>query len=281
MQILEVTRFGVRSAVIRLRHRTMPLQFVIYPMIHMASLSFYADVTARLATADVIVAEGVRRTTRRSPLIAALTLSYRILKFNRRVDLVEQDIDFAAFTASGIPVINPDVDADEFRSSWRRAPWTHRLMMWCVLPVVILGRLFGGSAAIWSTAMQVDDLPTDEEEDWALDAPELEEAICGERDRRLIAALRQLHEQRGSENIEVAVVYGAGHVGAIVHALCSPDGYLVRSGEWLTVVDLVGDPALAYRLDPQRSITRAKAAVRARETAREAADLLSRESRAK
>lgn len=59
MQIIEVTDLAVRSAIIRLRRRETPLQFVLYPMIHVARPAFYAAVTARLKRADVVVAEGV------------------------------------------------------------------------------------------------------------------------------------------------------------------------------------------------------------------------------
>ncbi len=48
MQIIEVTELAVRSAVIRLRRTGTPLQFVLYPMIHMAEPAFYAAVTRRL-----------------------------------------------------------------------------------------------------------------------------------------------------------------------------------------------------------------------------------------
>ena len=59
MQIIEVTDLAVRSAVIRLRRTGTPLQFVLYPMIHMAKPAFYAAVTRRLEQADVVVVEGI------------------------------------------------------------------------------------------------------------------------------------------------------------------------------------------------------------------------------
>jgi hypothetical protein len=67
--------------------------------------------------------------------------------------------------------------------------------------------------------------------------PELEAAFGGERDRRLLVALYRIHEARGDEAIEVAIVYGAGHVPAIVHGLVSL-GYRPRAGEWLVVADV-------------------------------------------
>jgi hypothetical protein len=76
VQIIEVTDLGVRSAIVRLRRRETPLQFVLYPMIHMAKPAFYAAVAARLKQANVVVAEGVGGGRgKRSVLIGALTLS--------------------------------------------------------------------------------------------------------------------------------------------------------------------------------------------------------------
>jgi hypothetical protein len=234
VQIIEVTDFGVRSAVIRLRCRTTALQFVLYPMIHMAKPAFYAAVTTRLTRADIVVAEGVRG-GRHSALLGALTLSYRVLRFNRRIRLVEQNIDYATL---GVAVLRPDVDIEEFTAGWRRVPRAHRLMVWCALPFIVVARLFGGTRMVWSRSTQQDDLPTAEEEELADSSPELEAVLVGDRDERLLTALYRLHEQRSGERIEVAVVYGAAHVPAIVLGLKNRYGYQAHGAEWLTIADL-------------------------------------------
>jgi pheromone shutdown protein TraB len=134
--------------------------------------------------------------------------------------------------------VRPDVRLEEFEAGWRRVPLLHRLMIWCVLPLVVVVRLFGGTRIIWSRSMERNDLPSPEEEEMADLYPELEAAFGGERDDRLLAALYQLHEERSAEDIEVAVVYGAGHVAAIVRRLRDKYGYRPRSADWLTVADL-------------------------------------------
>ena len=234
MQIIEVTDLGVRSAVIRLRHRDTPLQFVIYPMMHMAKAAFYTTIATRLRRADVVVVEGISG-GRGSVLLNALTLSYTVLRLNRQAKLVRQDIDYPAL---GVLIVRPDVGAEEFKATWRRVPLTDRLLMWCVLPLVVLARLFGGTRLIWSRSMEQDDLPSPQEEARAEQMPELDAAFGGERDARLLTALGRLHEERRMEDIEVAVVYGAGHVPVIVHALMDRYGYRPRSADWLTVADL-------------------------------------------
>ena len=236
MQIIEVTDFGVRSAVIRLRRRGTPLQFVLYPMIHMAQPAFYAAVTARLASADVVVVEGVGGgRQKRSALMNALTLSYRVLRFNQRVRLVRQHLGYAAL---GVPVVRPDVTLEEFTAGWRRIPLAERLTVWCVLPIVVVIRLFGGTRTIWSRSLERHDLPTPEEEDMADAPPGLDTVLGGERDERLLAALCRLHEERCGESIEVAVVYGAAHVPGVVYGMRRRYGYRPRGAEWLTVAEL-------------------------------------------
>jgi hypothetical protein len=189
VQIIEVTDFGVRSAVICLRREDSPLRFILYPMIHVGGARFYADVTARLRGADLIVVEGVGRDHgghggRRSLLLAALTLTCRIARFNRRLEVVEQDIDY---TTLGVPIVCPDVDTAEFLSSWRRIPFVERVLIWSVLPFVIIGRLVGGTEALWSRAVEVNDLPSDDDEAMADAMPGVYRALLDERDERLLA----------------------------------------------------------------------------------------------
>jgi pheromone shutdown protein TraB len=59
--------------------------------------------------------------------------------------------------------------------------------------------------------------------------------VVDQRDRLLVKALADLHEQRSQEAITVAVVYGAGHIAAVVHAMSSMYKYVARDGEYLTV----------------------------------------------
>ncbi|GIH06840.1 hypothetical protein Rhe02_49070 [Rhizocola hellebori] len=196
-----------------------------------------ATMTPCLNEADVIVAEGVSKGPdgKGTALVRALTLSYRIARFNRKLGLVEQQIDYSLFE---VPVLNPDVTAAEFEASWQRLKLSHRLMMYCLLPVVVLGRLFGGTKALWTKAVELEDLPTAEAEELSEGMEELDEEFGGERDDRLHEALSRLHRERGHENVKVAIGYGAGHVTAMVGHLMDRHGYRPRSAEWLTVAHL-------------------------------------------
>ena len=236
MQIIEVTDLAVRSAIIRLRRRETPMQFMLYPMFHVAEPSFYSAAATRLKNADVVVVEGVGGDNqKRSTLLGALTLSYTVLRFSRRVGLVKQNINYSTLDAV---IVNPDVSLKEFEADWRRVPLTIRLQIWCLLPFIIVARLFGGTKMIWSRSLELNDLPSPEEEELADHSAELDAAFGGRRDERVLAALYQLHEQHNHEDTEVAVVYGAAHIPAIVRGLMGRYAYRPRSADWLTVTNL-------------------------------------------
>ena len=233
MQIIEVTDLAVRSAVIRLRRPKAPLVFVLYPMVHVAQAAFYAEVTRRLRAANVVVREGIKPGRRPSILSGALTMTYRITRFNPRLKLVTQKIPYATLRAE---IVEPDVTDDEFRAGWRGIRLGWRILLYAAVPVVMLARLLGGTRSMWDKTTEVGDLVSAEDSSDMTDA--FDAVTLGERDRRLLAALAGLHDEHADEAIEIAVVYGADHIPAVVHGLSERYGYKARSADWLTVVDL-------------------------------------------
>jgi hypothetical protein len=81
MQIIEHSIVGTRSAVLRLKRPDTELQFLVFPMIHVASPQFFAAVAERLRRCDLLVVEGVAG---RSSLTWAITLTYRVMPANKR-----------------------------------------------------------------------------------------------------------------------------------------------------------------------------------------------------
>ena len=226
MQIIDTGVMGTRSAILRMRRRDSQLNFVIFPMIHIASPRFYKEVRRRLGDCEVVVAEGVQGPT---VIGAALTLTYRLVPANRRSGLVQQDLRYESL---GVDVINPDVTGEEFDRGWRALPLGLRLAMWCALPVVTIVQFLGGRKRLLAPDIAVEDGEPDE------DMPEeLENLFGGERDERLFAALADLHEKRSHERIDVAIVYGAQHVPDLVHRLAGRLGYRPYQADWITVVD--------------------------------------------
>src|SRR6266567_466314 len=57
------------------------------------------------------------------------------------------------------------------------------------------------------------------------------------RDSRLVKALGAIHQERQNEPIEIAVVFGAAHIPAVVDYLTEKLGYYVANARWLTVAN--------------------------------------------
>jgi hypothetical protein len=63
----------------------------------------------------------------------------------------------------------------------------------------------------------------------------LERKILVERDQKLVKTLGKIHRERYQEPITIAVVWGAGHMTAVVDALKADFRYVVRHAEWIMV----------------------------------------------
>ena len=234
MQVFEVTDHWVRSAVITMRHKDTPLRFLLFPMAHVASPSFYRQVRDRLESCDLLVVEGVHGTSRQ---VDILTLAYRLAARRDRNGLAEQD--YRTLLPAGVPVIAPDVSAGEVVADLKRAMgWQYPLLL-AAAPVA--GAIFAvrGPRAFLASESVDEELPpapgTGTPTPAHLDDPS-ERALLDRRDLRLVDALSEIHARRALEPITVAVVYGAAHIPAVVAGLLDRHGYRPRDAEWLTVL---------------------------------------------
>ncbi|MFC4468767.1 hypothetical protein ACFPH6_30260 [Streptomyces xiangluensis] len=165
--------------------------------------------------------------------MSALTLAYRFAPRRRRNGLQEQREEL--LLPEDVPVINPDVTAAEVIADLKALPrWMYWLLM-VAAPVMGLVFALRGPRAFLDEDLVVEDLPSTLRAEMMADDP-LQHALTGRRDQLLLAALGEIHAERGDEPLRVAIVYGAGHVPAIVSGLMNRYGFRVREAEWLTVL---------------------------------------------
>jgi hypothetical protein len=231
MQLIEVSLTSVRSAEITLQRAGTPLRFVLFPMLHLGSESFYREVTKRLGQCQIIVAEGV---SKHAIAARAMTLAYRLPGRRRRLGLTQQNIDPAS---AGVPVVRPDMTAGQFRQGWRSVPALQQIAVYGLVPVVALGFWLVGSRRLLSRYLVAEDLPDLADGLAREHAPDLTELVVDKRDALLLAALDAIHAERSAEPIAVAVLYGARHMPAVAHQLLARYGYRPRAAEWLTVFE--------------------------------------------
>lgn len=229
MQILEVTGYAIRSAAITLRREQTPLVFVLYPMVHFAAPSFYAEVRRRLRGCDLIVAEGVAGRTLQS---SAMSFADRLFPGGRQRGLVGQSDQ--AILPAGVPVIRPDLPLVDLDQELRALPTLNQLAFAAGTHLTAVALALAGPGIFLDDDLAVHDYPFTAGQERAFDTPAAR-SVLHHRDRLLLAALTEIHEKRGTEPIKVGVSYGAAHMPAVVNGLTQRYRYRVRDAEWMTV----------------------------------------------
>jgi hypothetical protein len=201
-------------------------------MIHVGSTEFYEEISRRLAGCDLILAEGVK--SRRVNLI---TLSYRIVKHIRRMDLVTQHDGMRVETFRA-KIMNTDIDGAAFDERWSSLPISLRLQFIVLVPICVVYLFLFGTRETLADYVALDDLPSREE---ILSDNENFEAfdslIINERDRILIEHVTKLEdEQNGAK--QIGIVYGARHMRNTMRFLMQELDYRVAKAEWVKVFDL-------------------------------------------
>ncbi|TDW92424.1 hypothetical protein [Kribbella sp. VKM Ac-2566] len=229
MQIIENSIVGTRSAVLRLTRRGGGPAIVIFPMLHVADPRFFRAVESRLRECDLLVVEGIQG---ESAAADGLTATYRVMPVNEESGLVEDDIPYGDL---GVPLVAPDLSGEEFQEGFQKLSWKVRALTWASVPVVSIGQFFAGRRTLLSPDIEVNDLPTAQDELRSEQWDDFLDLLLDRRDGRAVAAVAEVVRERGDEDIEVAVVYGARHVPGILRGLYGL-GYRVVSADWLVVV---------------------------------------------
>ena len=212
-----------------LEKRGSQVRFVLFPMIHLGAPSFYAEVARRLSRCDLILTEGVggRRTS-------IVTLSYRLAGRIRRFGLVEQR-HALQLRGLGVPLENVDATAAQFGRSWQKAPQYIRLLLLVGAPLFGLWLAISGSRSFIARHMEVNDVP-DPDDAFMPDAvAAIYAAVVHDRDRLLCTAIAREAAMTPDRTKTIAVLWGAGHMPAVVHLVLGPLGYRVAIAEWVTV----------------------------------------------
>lgn len=232
MQFIEKNSFNVRSAVYLLKKDGSALEFLIFPMIHVGSSEFYDEISRRLASCDLILAEGVK-----SRRVNLLTLSYRIVRHIRRMDLVTQH-DGMRVESFRAKMLNADIDGAAFDERWSSLPISLRVQLFVLVPIFVVYLFLFGTRETLAENLALDDLPSSEEillEDE--DFEPLDSLIIDERDRRLIEHIARLEAQQNGAR-QIGIVYGARHMRNTIRFLMQKLNYRVAKAEWVKVFDL-------------------------------------------
>lgn len=233
MQFIEKNSLNVRSAVYHLKKDDAGLEFLLFPMIHVGSKEFYDEVSRRLAACDLILAEGIA-----SKKVNLLTLSYRIVKKIRRMELVTQQ---EGMKVSGFchKILNSDMEGRAFDERWSLLPSGLKVQLFLFLPVYVVYLFLFGTRETLAENIALEDLPSSDDilyQDESLEV--LDAILISERDRKLLDSIEKLHDASQRDKKVVGVVYGAMHMRNVTGFLLHKLNYRIAKAEWITVFDL-------------------------------------------
>jgi hypothetical protein len=233
VQIVERSALGVRAAIYRLAHRDHALEFELFPMIHIGAQSFYDAVRARLNECDLVLFEGVSSVRAR-----ILATAYTLVAKRKRLALVCQR-DALPRAAIQSKLVHADVSAPEFADYWSRIPLRWRLFFYVAAPLRGAYDYLTASRESIARRCGTDDLASrDDVLDDDADLEAFRDAIMTRRDGRLLACVLRCHDESRSESKRIGVLYGAGHIPAVVRLLQDRLGYRVEQADWVTVFEL-------------------------------------------
>jgi hypothetical protein len=233
MQFIEKSCGGVRSAVYTLGKQGSGLQFLLLPMIHVGTKEYYEQVRTRLATCDLILAEGVN-----SNNVGFLTNWYRVVRRAKGIDLVTQE---EALLLKGLKgkIVNADMRGDAFDKGWSGLPLPLRAFRLAAGPVLASYLLLFGTRETIAEHMALDDLPSRDEvlnQDEYFD--KVDDLIVDERDKVVLSHITRLDEAASTQKQLVAVLFGAMHMRAVSALLLHRLGYRIVQSEWISVFEL-------------------------------------------
>lgn len=232
MQFIERNSFNVRSAVYSLKKEGSSLEFLIFPMVHVGSPEFYEEISRRLASCDLILVEGVK-----SGNANLITLSYRVVRHIRRMDLITQHegLRIERFRAK---LFNADIDGAAFDERWSSLSIFVRMQLMVLLPIYIIYLSLFGTRQTLAENIAIDDLPSDEELRFNDETfEEYESLLIDERDRILIEHIRRLDACHNEPQI-IGIVFGAQHMRNTIRFLLQNLNYRITKAEWVKVFDL-------------------------------------------
>jgi len=226
MQIVEKSHFGLRSAQIRLICEGKP-DFVILPMMHVASEAFFLDVRERANACDHVLIEGVR-----SPKAA------QVVPYKKVAKGVKNGLYLQSWyhNREACPEWeNADIDRDEFDKLLARTPLWVRMLFFVarfILPIYIRN-----AADLIRRTHSIEDNHSREDRGYDLEesfGSAFSHLIMTRRDQILAQRCDQLISERKVKSI--AVIWGAAHVRVLVRHLIYKQGYSIRAMEWMTLL---------------------------------------------
>jgi hypothetical protein len=228
MQIIESTPFGLRSAIWTMSSKKMAPRIHIFPMIHLADKAFFDFVKVQALKCDLILTEGVK--SKSAPIIAS---AYSFAGKSKRLNLSVQPKIISD------KCLNIDISETEFDASFSAMTLKTRFLILTLAPLYGLCLKFFASRHYIATRQGIEiEKSRNEILEDSSDWDEAFELLVDKRDKIIIRNIRKILVEKRSDTDDIAIVYGAEHMRAILHYLINAEEYQVVSSQWVDVIKL-------------------------------------------
>jgi hypothetical protein len=230
MQFLESSVIGLRAAIYRFSSKSLELELLIFPMVHIGDPSYYRYIKTQLSNCDSVVFEGVK-----SKKTWFLVQSYKILQKKKSLGL---ELQSKALNIENMPIqkIHGDVTAEEFDKSWRQIPLWFRTIVLICAPLYGIYQYLVTDRTSLAKDHSVESVPLKNDIDESKESLKFDEAILHDRDSKLVEVLEDHIATHGNRSETTAIVYGARHIPAVVAFLSEKYGFKVTKSEWVQAI---------------------------------------------
>lgn len=202
-------------------------------MVHIGSENFYQKISEKLSQCDLILAEGVG-----SKKANFLTISYRIVKLIKRINLVTQSegLNLSQFKDK---IFDADICGKDFDKNWTSLSFYFRFLFFLFVPFYSIYMIIFGSREIIAENIATEDLPDSKEIFFQDNKTEkLDAVLVVERDKVLIENIKKAISENHEVKMKIGILYGAVHMRNVVSFLINDLNYKIADSEWLVVFDL-------------------------------------------
>jgi len=226
MQLLESSVLGLRAA----RHvftDTAGTEVTLFPMVHLAEAGFFQTIHTDAFSHDAVLVEGVR-----SPIARRITRAYRWMGGALGGLVVQPPWP----TSEQTEILHADIPPEQFDAAWRETAAPTRWLFEVAAPVQGLVMRFTSSRASLARSLVTDDLPSRNDVMlWQPAYAGLTRALLDLRNAHLVDTLRTVLARSPAPPKRIAIVYGAGHMPALLRYLRQDADFQHSDSQWLTV----------------------------------------------
>ncbi len=230
MQIVEASSDALKVVAYKMtrREESDSVDFLILPVFHVGERRFYDAVFDRLQTCDVVLYEGLHWKR-----LNFLACQYHFIA--QKLGLVLQQ-NYLKLSALPVELVHADLSKEEARMEWKKVRCWDKFRMRWLNPLVL--RLFAIGLNRERLARQFV-LATEREELW-LDINKekkgsIDYFLTRSREKKLYRVIDEQIEKFVDQKKKIGIVFGAGHIQAVLRHLIKKHGWAPAEAEFLEV----------------------------------------------